>query len=351
MDFKVQFLGGTESAGLKFEEKDVPEISTRTTINRHFIFIGFIYFAPKVVFSNVNKPKETFLFDNKKLEKYNTSNKLGSLILQFILKPYVFLNFHISIISVGIVYLFSYYTLQTIESNFYLFISTSTFAYYNFHWFFSIKNPIHEREKWASKFRFVLLVASLTALVFAGFLILKNPVWIIYFIPTSISGMAYTFFSVFLFQKFTPRFKAFYICVFWIYTLVICPILIYGIKPNVYYSYIISALLIFCYTLIITITFEIRDLTKNEFNVSPETLSKEETKLKRLRNEILFLLLIVSSFSFTISLLVGCIQFILYLLFLASVLIIKPKHSWFAYDFILDIFLVLSVASNLYFIL
>ena len=32
--------------------------------NRHFIFIGFNNFAPKVVFSNVNKPKETNLFDN-----------------------------------------------------------------------------------------------------------------------------------------------------------------------------------------------------------------------------------------------------------------------------------------------
>ncbi|MFN6077127.1 MAG: hypothetical protein ACK46Y_16325 [Fluviicola sp.] len=299
----------------------------------------------------MNKPKETFLFDNNKLKKYNTSFKLSSWILRFIVKPYVFLNFHISIISVGIVYLFSVYTPQKIESNFYLFILASTFAYYNFHWFFSIKNPVLEREKWASKFRFVLLIASLTALVYAGFLLLKNPGWTIYFIPTAISGIGYTIFSVFLFQKFTPRFKAFYICVFWIYTLVICPILIFGIKPNVHYSYAISALLIFCATVIITIAFEIRDLTKNEFNASPETLSQEERKLKRLRNEILFLLLIVSSFSFTISLLVGCIQLVVYILFSASVLIIKPKHSWFAYDFILDTFLVLSVASNLYFIL
>lgn len=299
----------------------------------------------------MNKPIETNLFDNKKLEKHNTPFKISSLILQFIVKPYVFLNFHISIVSVGIVFLFSFYTKQHIDLSFYLFIFTSTFAYYNFHWFFSTKNPIHERELWASKFRFLSFFASLITIIYTGFLLYKNPSWTFYFIPTAISGIGYTIFSVFLFQKFTPRFKAFYICVFWIYTLVICPILIFGIKPNVHYSYIISALHIFCYTLTITIAFEIRDLTKNEFNVSPETLSKEETKLKRLRNEILILLLIVSSFSFTISLLVGCIQFVVYLLFLASVLIIKPKHSWFAYDFILDTFLVLSVASHLYLIL
>jgi hypothetical protein len=285
------------------------------------------------------------------LEKYNTSFKLSSLILRFILKPYVFLNIHISIISVGIVYLNSVFCDSIIDSDFYLLVFSSTFSYYNFHWFISNRNPELVREKWSYKNSILLLVSSIIGFSISVFVLINHSSWIQYFIPTILSGIAYTLFSSFLFKQFTPRFKALYISVFWVYTLIFCPILVFGFKDFSVVLLVCSSTIVFAYTFTITLLFELRDLSKNEFNIDPDALKNEKSKILYLRTEILILLLLALSFNFTLSILFGLLHVFVYCLFVFTILKAKNQKEWMYYDLILDSFLLLSMASNLLFLL
>lgn len=273
------------------------------------------------------------------------------MILEFILKPYVFLNVHISIISVGIVYLNSIFCDSIIDTDFYLLVFSSTFSYYNFHWFISNRNPELVREKWSHKYSILLLVSSIIGFSISVFIFINHSNWIYYFIPTILSGIAYTLFSSLLFKQFTPRFKALYISFFWVYTLIFCPILVFGFNDFSLVHLVCSSAIVFAYTFTITLLFELRDLSKNEFNIDPDALKNEKSKILYLRTEILILLLLALSFNFTLSILFGLLHVFVYSLFVFTILKAKNQKEWMYYDLILDSFLLLSLASNLMFLL
>lgn len=299
----------------------------------------------------MNNSKETNLFDNKKLEKCNTPFKLSSLILQFILKPYVFLNIHISIVSVGIVYLNSFFCDSIISFDFYLLIFSFTFSYYNFHWYISNRNPELTREKWSHKHSILLLILSVIGIGLSVFVLISHLDWILYFLPTMLSGMTYTLFSPLLFKRLTPRFKALYISVFWVYTLIFCPLFVFGFNYYLLFYFICSSTIVFAYTFTITLLFELRDLTKNEFQKDAASLQTEKSKILHLRTEILILMLLALSFNFTINILFGLLHLFVYGFFVFTILKSKNQKEWMYYDFILDSFLLLSLASNLLFLM
>lgn len=305
----------------------------------------------------MNNSKDLKLFKTK-TETFESSNSNKFVhFIYVVLKHYVFTNIHIAFVGTVILFLFSSFLKKDVPKDFYILIFNSILSYYCLHWFISSQKIKTVRDHWTSKNKKTLILLSFVAACVVLSVFYKNLDWIIYFLPTILSAIAYTFFAHFLFKAFTPRFKAAFITLFWTYTLTILPSLIFGIESKFQFIYSAQIAYSLAITSIITLIFEERDIQKNEFNLSLNELIEEKSKLIRTRNvffivaSLVCLILVFSSFFSGVfsSIFLGLINFTCVCLLYLFVNKYKNNKGWIYFDLLLDSALIFAALGNLLF--
>lgn len=297
----------------------------------------------------MNNPNGLKLFKTK-VDAFESSNSNQIIhFLYVILKLYVFTNIHIALVGTLITFLFSFFLKTHLPTDFYILIFNSILSYYCLHWLLSTQKIKSVRDHWTSKNKKTLLLLSAVSALVVLSLFYKNREWLVFFVPTILSGIAYTFFANRLFKTFTPRFKAVFITLFWIYTLTIIPFLIVGLNQKNLLIFFTQVGFVFAITFIITLIFEERDIRRNEFKLTLNQLIDEKAKLIRIRNIFFILALVVSLSLIFSSVYLGLINFICVCLLYLIINTFKFKKGWIYFDLLIDSVLCLSAIGNVLF--
>jgi hypothetical protein len=128
-----------------------------------------------------------------------------------------------------------------------------------------------------------------------------------------------------------------------VYTLLLIPMLIFGLNNKLNLQFIFFFFLILAYTLLIAINFERRDLAKNEFDLSRGKLNETAWRLKKISAELLIAITLFTLTLFFFFNLISALFSLLIILFTVYCISkSSPTRSWHFYDLLLDSILLLS---------
>ncbi len=258
------------------------------------------------------------------------------------LQLYVFLNVHIALVAMGVSFCSSFFLRTEVPNTFHMFIFFSTLCYYNLHWYFPSQNTVFEREIWSAKNKSSHLITCISSGVIAIYLLVLNFNWFSLFVISSLASILYSFFLGKIEALKSQIIKAIYVSVFWVYTLVFIPALVFQLNKNLLEEFFLFAFLTLLYTLLIALSFERRDLIKNEFKISATQINAFVWKFKKLSAELLVLSILICIVLFFVSNLKTAVLSLLLLIFTAFCVSKSiSMKNWLFYDLLLDSILLL----------